>query len=512
MAIVTPIEALPGGRRRLSLANPATREPVGEIEVQNAHDVASALEAARKAQPEWAARSIDERARYLTRAVQMLIERQDEFIDVLRRESGKPRTEILMMEIYSACDVLTYYTKHASKMLRSEKRSLHGFMRLLKKLRIEYRPLGVIGVISPWNGPFILSLSPTIQALLAGNAVLLKPSEVTPYSGKLVGDLLEAAGLPDGLLTVLMGDGETGEAVAEAGVDKIYFTGSVKTGRSVAEACARQLIPCTLELGGKDPMIVCEDANLDNAAGGAIVGAFLNSGHVCCGTERVYVVDDVADEFTRKVLERVARLRQGSRGEFDVGAIFWDRQLEIIEAHVADAVAKGAKLLAGGRRNPGFDGLFFEPTVLADVNHDMLVMQEETFGPVLPIMRVSDQNEAVRLANQTPYGLGATVWTRDGRGGIELARRIDSGSVCINDMAVTYGVLEAPFGGLKSSGVGQVHGPNALRGFTHPKPILIDRFGGRATAGLYPYSFKNEARIQQMIRILYHSPLGRWLS
>jgi succinate-semialdehyde dehydrogenase/glutarate-semialdehyde dehydrogenase len=242
------------------------------------------------------------------------------------------------------------------------------------------------------------------------------------------------------------------------------------------------------------------------------VGAFLNSGHVCCGTERVYVVDEVADEFTQKILERVALLRQGSRGEFDIGAIFWDRQLEIIEAHVADAVAKGAKLLAGGRRNPSLNGLFFEPTVLADVNHDMLIMQEETFGPVLPIMRVSDLDEAVRLANQTHYGLGSNIWTRDQRRGVELARRINSGSACINDMTITYGVLEAPFGGLKSSGVGQVHGSNALRGFTHPKPILIDRFGGRATAGLYPYSFKNEARMQRLIRILYHSPIGRWLS
>jgi succinate-semialdehyde dehydrogenase/glutarate-semialdehyde dehydrogenase len=259
-------------------------------------------------------------------------------------------------------------------------------------------------------------------------------------------------------------------------------------------------------------MIVCADANLDNAAGGAIVGAFLNSGHVCCGTERVYVLDEVADEFTQKVLDRVARLRQGNQGEFDVGAIFWDRQLEIIEAHVADAIAKGAKVLAGGQRNPNLDGLFFEPTVLADVNHDMLIMRDETFGPILPIMRVSDLDEAVRLANSSQYGLGANIWTRDHRSGVELARKINTGSVCINDMAITYGVLEAPFGGLKSSGVGQVHGANALRAFTHPKPILIDRFGGRATAGIYPYSFKNEARMQQLIRVLFRSPLGRWLS
>ena len=512
MAIVTPIEASPGGRRRLSLASPATGEPIGEIEVQNAHDVALALETARKAQPDWAARTIAERARYMTRALQKLVERQDEFIDVLLRESGKPRAEVIMLEIYSACDVLTYYAKHAADMLHSEKRHLHGFMRFLKKLRIEYCPLGVIGIITPWNGPFLISLSPTIQALLAGNTVLLKPSEVTPFSGKLVGDLLESVDLPDGVLTVLTGDGETGAALVEAGIDKISFTGSVKTGRSVAEACARQLIPCTVELGGKDPMIVCADANLDNAAGGAIVGAFLNSGHVCCGTERVYVLDEVADEFTQKVLDRVARLRQGNQGEFDVGAIFWDRQLEIIEAHVADAIAKGAKVLAGGRRNPNLDGLFFEPTVLADVNHDMLIMREETFGPILPIMRVSDLDEAVRLANRSEYGLGANIWTQDHRSGIELARKINTGSVCINDMAITYGVLEAPFGGLKNSGVGQVHGANALRGFTHPKPILIDRFGGRATAGIYPYSFKNEARMQQLIRILFRSPLGRWLS
>ncbi|HXV37286.1 MAG TPA: aldehyde dehydrogenase family protein [Myxococcota bacterium] len=512
MAIVTEVATEPGRRRRLRLADPANGGDLGEIEVQNAHDVAAALEAARKAQPAWGARPVAERARYLTRAVRALLERQDAFIEVMLRESGKPRSEVLMMEIFSACDEMTYYAKHAGALLRAEKRPLHGFMRFLKKLRIEYRPLGVVGVISPWNGPFILSLSPTIQALLAGNAVLLKPSEVTPRSGALVGELLESVGLPDGLLAVLTGDAETGAALVESGVDKICFTGSVETGRSVAQACARRLIPCTLELGGKDPMIVCEDANLDSAAGGAVVGAFLNSGHVCCSTERVYVVDAVADEFTRKVLERVSRLRQGSSGEFDIGAIFWDEQLGIIERHVADALAKGATLLAGGRRNPELDGLFFEPTVLADVSHDMLVMREETFGPVLPIMRVADLDEAVRLANQSEYGLGANVWTQDPHTGLELARRIESGSVCINDMAVTFGVLEAPFGGLKNSGVGQVHGATALRGFAHAKPIVIDRFGGRATASLYPYSFKNEARMQRLIRLLYGSPLGRWLS
>jgi acyl-CoA reductase-like NAD-dependent aldehyde dehydrogenase len=512
MAIVTPIETAEGQRRRLALSSPASGNRIGEIEVSNAQDVAAALEVARKAQPDWAARSFQERARYLQRAVSVLVDQQDQFIEVILRESGKPRTEALMMEIFAGCDVLTYYAKRAGEMLATEKRRLHGVMRFMKQLRIVYRPLGVVGVISPWNGPFILSLNPTIQALMAGNAVLLKPSEVTPYSGKLVGDLFEAVDLPSGVLTVLPGDGETGAALVEAGVDKISFTGSVETGRSVGQACARQLIPCTLELGGKDPMIVCEDADLDNAAGGAVAGAFLNGGQYCCGTERVYVADEVADEFTRKVVERVARLRQGDRGEFDVGAIFWDHQLEIIESHVQDAIANGATVLAGGRRNPDLSGLYFEPTVLTEVNHDMLVMRDETFGPVLPIMRVRDMDEAVEFANQTNYGLAANIWTRDKRRGVALAQRIEAGSICINDMTMTYGAPEAPFGGRKHSGVGQVNGLTGLRGYAFAQPIITDRFGGRQTARTYPYSFKSDAGLQKLIRILYGSPLGRWLS
>jgi acyl-CoA reductase-like NAD-dependent aldehyde dehydrogenase len=512
MAIVTPIDTPPGERRRLSLSSPATGETIGAIEVQNADDVAAALEVARKAQPAWAATSFEDRARVLQRAIRVLVDCQDDYIDVVLRESGKPRTEALMMEIFAGCDALTYYAKRAGGILRTERRTLHGVMRIMKQLRVVYQPLGVVGVISPWNGPFILSLNPTIQALMAGNAVLLKPSEITPNSGALVGELFEAAGLPDGLLTVLTGDGETGAALVEAGVDKISFTGSVATGRAVGEACARQLIPCTLELGGKDPMIVCEDANIDTAAGGAVAGAFMNGGQYCCGTERVYVADAIADEFTQRVVERVAMLRQGDSGEFDVGAIFWDRQLEIIESHVDDAISKGALALAGARRNPTLPGLYYEPTVLTQVDHDMLVMRDETFGPVLPIMRVSDDEQAISLANQSSYGLAANIWTQDKRKGVALAERLHAGSVCINDMTMTYGAPEAPFGGRRSSGVGQVNGVVGLRGYTHAQPILTDRFGGKQTADTYPYTFQKDARIQKLIRILFGSPLGRWLS
>jgi len=511
MAIVTPVETSAGQRRRLALSSPATLESLGEIEVATAADVAQAVEVARKAQVDWASQPIAERVRIMRRALMILLERQDEFIDVVISETGKARSEAIQMEIYASCDSLNFYAKNAERFLKTERRRLHGMLAMLKQLHIVYRPLGVVGIISPWNGPFILSMNPSVQALLAGNAVLLKPSEVTPFSGRLAGELFAEAGVPEGVFQVLSGDGETGAALTRAGVDKIAFTGSVATGRRVAVACAEQLIPCTLELGGKDAMIVCPDVNIDYAAGGAVAGAFMNTGHYCCGTERVYVTESVAEEFTRKVVERVSSLRQGSEGEFDVGAIFWPRQLEIIEDHMADARERGAKVHTGGRRNPSLEGLYYEPTVLTDVTHEMKIMREETFGPILPIMVVRDVDEAIAMANDNQYGLGANVWTGDKRKGLEIARCLQAGSVCVNDMTMTYGVQEAPFGGLKDSGVGQVNGMAGLRGYCHAEPIIVDRFGGRQTADRYPYSRKADDGIQKFMKFQWGTALGRWL-
>ena len=511
MAIVQPIETAPGARRRLQLSSPATLEPIGEIEVQTAADVSQALERARKAQPDWAALPVEERVRYLERALKLVVERQDDIVERVVQETGKARSEAISMEIFASCDVLSYYAKRAPKFLRPEKRRLHGMLRFVKKLRVVYRPLGVVGVITPWNGPFILSMNPTVQALAAGNAVLLKPSEVTPRSGALVAEIFEAAGLPDGVLQVLTGDGETGAALCEAGVDKICFTGSVATGRKVAAACGERLIPCTLELGGKDPMIVCADADVESAAAGALAGAYMNTGQYCCGTERVYVVDEIADEFIEEAVKRAGELRQGASGEFDVGAIFWDRQLETIERHMQDAVEKGATVRVGGRRNPELSGLYYEPTVVTDVDHDMALMREETFGPILPIMRVHDEEEALRLANDTRYGLSATVWTKDEYKGAELAKRIDAGGVCINDMTVTYGAPEAPFGGLKDSGVGQVNGESGLKSYCHTMPIITDRFGGKQSRSFYPYTAKKDATLKRIISWVFDGPLRRLL-
>jgi acyl-CoA reductase-like NAD-dependent aldehyde dehydrogenase len=510
MAILEPLEPGPGERRRYRLRSPATLDEIGTLEARGAGEVRAALEMARKAQPDWAALPVDERARYLRRALRALLAREAEVIEVIRRETGKPETEALAAEVLGACDALAFYARRAKRILADRTVPVH--LLKTKKLRISYRPLGVVGIVTPWNFPFLLSLNPTAQALVAGNAVILKPSEATPQSGQLVEDLFRAAGLPEGVLQCLPGDGETGRALVEAGCDKISFTGSVATGRRVAEACGRQLVPCTLELGGKDPMVVCADADLERAAAGAVYGAFANAGQVCVSTERVYVVDAVADEFVRKVVEKTAELRQGADGEADVGPMILPSQLEVVERHVQDAVARGARVLAGGRRNPASPGLFFEPTVLVDVDHDMAVMREESFGPVLPIMRVRDEDEAIRLANDTRYGLNANVWTRDKRRGVELAKQIQSGSAVVNDCMITYGMAEAPFGGRKESGIGQVNGEIGLRSYCHAQSIAVDRFGGKGELLWFPYTARKTRLLQRAMRFLWGTPLGRLLS
>lgn len=498
------------GRRRYRLKNPVTLEPVGEFEAAADSEVRAAVERARKAQPSWADLGFDERGRFLRRAVGHLLEHQDAFVETIVAETGKPAVEAYASEIVTACDALTWYAKRAHRILADRTLPVHLVKN--KKLRLSYRPLGVVGIITPWNFPFLLSINPTAQALMAGNAVILKPSEITAFSGRLLQGLFEEVGLPEGVFQVVLGDGETGRALCEADVDKICFTGSVATGRKVGEICGRRLVPCTLELGGKDPMVVCADADLERAANGAVFGAFTNSGQVCISTERVYVVDEVADEFTKKVVEKTARLRQGAGGEIDVGAMITPTQLEIVERQVEDAVARGARVLAGGRRNPAYEGLFYEPTVLVDVTHEMDVMREETFGPVLPIMRVRDVDEALARANDTRYGLNASIWTRDRRVGAELAKSIEAGAVVVNDCMVTYGVTEAPFGGRKDSGVGQVNGEIGLRSYCHAQAILVDRFGGKTEGGWYPHTEKKLARLKRMARWIWGTPLGRLLS
>lgn len=513
MSIYEVIEST-DSRRHLQMRSPVTLEPTGELICANDEDVALAIGAAREAQREWARTSMQERAAVLERALRIVIRRQDDIIDTVVNETGKARTDAMSMEVFSVADQLCYYAKNAGKFLKPRKRRIHGMLGLMKQLRIVYKPLGVIGLITPWNGPFVLVMNQAAQAIMAGNAVVAKGSEVTPYSAKLAQEIFREAGLPEGVLQVLLGDGQTGAAIVNGGVDKVSFTGSVATGRKVAESCARQLIPCTLELGGNDAMIVCDDADLDRAADGAWVGSCMNTGHYCCGTERIYVVKEVYDEFLQRVLEKGKNLRQGQQygWDEDIGAVFWDRQMAIIEAHVEDARSKGATIHVGGRRNPELPGLYYEPTVITGVDNSMDIMVLETFGPVLCIQKVEDEEEALRLANDSEFGLNGNVWTKDKEKGYRLAAAIDTGACSVNDMALSYGIPAAPFGGRKNSGIGQVNGKKGLRGYAHEMSIVIDRFGGKLQTG-YPYSAKSAEGMKKLMEFLWvKTPLGKWLS
>ncbi|MEH6591017.1 MAG: aldehyde dehydrogenase family protein [Halioglobus sp.] len=501
-------------RRHLQLRSPIDMEPIGELICANEDDVKAAITKARKTQPSWAATSMRQRREIVERALQVVLARQDEIIDTVVRETGKAKTDAMSMEVFSVADSLCYYAKHAEKFLKPRKRKVHGVIGIIKQLRIVYKPLGVVGLITPWNGPFVLMMNQAVQAILAGNTVVAKGSEVTPYSAKLAESIMTEAGLPDGVLQVLLGDGATGAAIVNGGVDKISFTGSVATGKKVAAECAQQLIPVSLELGGNDAMIVCADADIDRAADGAWLGSCMNTGHYCCGTERIYVVAEVYDEFLEKILDKGKNLRQGNEHGWDedIGAVFWDRQMAIIEAHVEDARAKGANILMGGRRNPNLKGLYYEPTVMTEVSNDMDIMILETFGPILCIQKVQSEAEAIALANDSEFGLNGNVWTQDKEKGYQLATAMDTGSCSVNDMAVSYGIPAAPFGGRKNSGVGQVNGKKGLRGYCHEMPIVIDRFGGKLQ-NAYPYSTESAESMKKLMDFLWRkTPIGRWLS
>jgi len=378
MAIVEILSPTADGHRRLGLASPATGEPVGEIIVSTPDEVTAVIARARAAQPAWAALPAAERAAIIARALDVLLARKDEILATVQAESGKPLVEALAIEIVPSCDFINYWAGRAAKDLADERVGLHGYLKPLKKLYLHYQPLGVVGVITPWNGPFVLSINPAVQALLAGNAVVLKPSEVTPHSGGWAAKVLWEAGVPRDVLQLVHGDGESGAALVNGDIDKISFTGSVGTGKKIAAACAARLIPCSLELGGKDAMIVCSDADLERAANGAVYLSMFNSGQVCVSVERIYVVDSVADEFIKLVRQKAETVTYGEGN--DVGPLFWDRQLDIVSRHVEDARAKGATVLVGGGAGTG-KGLFYPPTVVTGLTHDMDLMSEETFGP-----------------------------------------------------------------------------------------------------------------------------------
>jgi acyl-CoA reductase-like NAD-dependent aldehyde dehydrogenase len=488
--------------QRIAVRDPARGAVIEELTVDDAATVAAAVGRARAAQSAWGSLPVRERARQLKLARREMVRERAAILELLDRETGKPRWDTVG-ELFSVCLEIGYLARRADRFLRPRRvstRPLYG-----KRGRIVYRPRGVVGVISPWNAPLNLAFTDLVPALLAGNAVVVKPSEVTPLAVRCAVQAMNRV-LPSGLLQVVIGAGETGAALVDH-VDLICVTGSPATGRRVMERASRRLTPVLLELGGKDPMIVLGDADLDRAANAAAWGGCFMTGQVCMSIERVYVERPVFDEFAAKVAEKVRELRVGANGpgsDIDLGPLTAPRQIEIVERHVADAVAKGARVVVGGKRGGNGAGAFYEPTVLLGVDHSMAIMREETFGPVIPIMPVADAAEAIRLANDTPYGLNASVWTRDVERGIEIARSIDSGSACVNECVVTAGCHDLPFGGVKQSGVGTRHGgAEGLRQFCAAQSLLIERRKRKSEPAWFPYSARRARMVERAMGLMF---------
>jgi len=484
--------------------NPATLEPLAEIPLASAEQVQAAVARADAAFPAWAALGIEARAQYLLRARDYLLEHVDEVCDLISRENGKPRLEALSAEVFLIADLITYYSKRAPVVLAERPIPLHNpLIRSMKSSKLVYEPLGVVAVISPWNYPFSIPMSGIVFALLAGNTVVFKPASDTALIGLKIDEILrKGGGLPDGVFQTIIASGRAmGHALFEPPVRKIVFTGSTEVGKKIQEIAARHLVPTVMELGGKDPMIVCEDADLEFASTGAVWGAFMNCGQVCSSVERVYVARPLYERFVERCVEKTRRLRIGQdvNHDVDIGPMANEEQLATMEAHVQDALAKGAKVLCGGRRPPGLRGYFYEPTVLVDVNHTMKIMTEETFGPALPIMPFDSEDEAVRLANDSCFGLTASVWTPDRARGEALARRLQAGTVTINDHAYTYGICETPWQGMKESGIGRSHSDEGLLEMVFPKHINLDRSPSFVRRRMWWFPYSREAyEVQKM--------------
>ena len=511
MAIVEYLQTVGGAPRKIALTNPASLEPLCEFECQSKKQVDAVVATARKAQKQWGATPLKERIQMMLKLRDLILEKQDEIVASIMRETGKPAQDALMMEVFSACSFISYWCKQAPKTLKDEKMRAPGIMGFEKKVHLIYKPLGVVAVIAPWNGPFLLVANPCVQAMLAGNAVVAKGSEVTPQSSKLFAALCLEVGIPEGVCNVVIGDGLTGSALTTADINKVSFTGSVATGKKVAAACAEKLIPCSLELGGKDAFIVCADADLDKAAHGAVWGGFVNTGHVCCAVERVYVEAPVYDAFVGKVTVLAKSIRQGQQHGIneDLGAVFWDRQLALMEKQVEDAKSRGAKALSGGERNTDLKGLYYPATIIVDVPEDADLMTKETFGPILPIIKVKDVEEAIAKANKSSYGLHGSVWTNDEAKGLEIAKRIETGCMAVNDIGIMYGVPNAPYGGIKESGVGSVNGRTALRDYSQAMPIVVGPY--RGIEGGYPYSQEKYDQMKKLMNFLWKNPVGKFL-
>jgi acyl-CoA reductase-like NAD-dependent aldehyde dehydrogenase len=489
----------------IPVVNPATGEAIATVPVMAADEVRALVARARAAQPAWEALGFDGRARVLRRAQKWVVDNADRVVETIVSETGKTHDDAIISEISYTATAFGFWAKHAARYLADEKVRASSPFVMGRKLVVRYRPLGVIGVIGPWNYPLTNSFGDCIPALAAGNAVVLKPSEVTPLTSLLMSDAMRECGLPDDVFAVATGDGGTGAALVDE-ADMVMFTGSTATGKKIMERAARTLTPVSLELGGKDPMIVLADADLERASSAAAYYSMQNGGQTCISVERVYVEAPIYDAFVDKVTRKVAALRQGAStgpGTVDVGAVTFAPQLDIVSRHVEQAREAGARVLTGGSAHTE-NGRFYEPTVLVDVDHSMACMTEETFGPTMPIMKVADADEAIRLANDSEYGLAASVWTKDAARGEAVAGRVEAGAVCVNDAQLNYLALELPMGGWKASGLGSRHGAGGIRKYCRQQSVLVTRFAPpKGDLQFYPFRPRTTKLIGKAFKLLF---------
>jgi acyl-CoA reductase-like NAD-dependent aldehyde dehydrogenase len=485
--------------------NPATLEEIGRVKVTPPEDLDAIVAEAMTAQRRWAERTPGERARVIGRAADYLLENGERYAEMITRENGKTIIESFSMEVLGILDTLRYIEKHAAKVLAPERIPTPQLFFKNKKHYFVYEPIGVVGIIAPWNYPFLIPASETAIALAAGNAVILKPAPLTPLIGDAIAEAFKAAGLPGGLLHVIHGDAEIGQAMCEhEAIAKILFTGSVEVGYKIAKACAKSLKPYVLELGGKDAAIVLADADLDRAARGILWGGAANCGQTCSGIERVYVDRRVYQPFLDKITTLAEALKPGDpmNPETQVGAFTTEDQYDIVQRQMVEATAKGARTLTGGPVEVGLKGKFYAPAIVTDVDHSMALMRDETFGPVVPVMAVDTIDEAVRLANDSPFGLGGSVWTRNVKNGRKVAGKMEAGSVWINDHMYSYAAAQLPWGGVKKSGVGRTHSKYGFYECCHMKMVSEDS-GRLPVAWWHPYDERLRNGLQTAAKALY---------
>jgi succinate-semialdehyde dehydrogenase/glutarate-semialdehyde dehydrogenase len=506
------MEAATHVRDELESINPATRERVGAVPVVSPEEVQAIVDDVAGVQPFWAQLPLSDRSRYMRRAAQAIIDDLDELASLLSREQGKPINEAYVMELLPTIDALHWIADNGETILADERIRQPQIFFKQKSAWFSYEPLGVVGVIAPWNYPWSIPFGEVAIALMCGNGVVLKPASLTPLIGQHIQTIFERAGVPEGLVRAIHGGGAVGNALVESSAAKIFFTGSVPVGRRVGMACAERLKGCVLELGGKDPQLVLADAPLDNAISGCLWGGFANAGQTCSGIERVYAMREVADRFVEGVVAGARALRVGDPLSFDteIGPMVSEEQYELVVELVDDAVANGATLHCGGPVQPdGFSGRFYAPAVLTGVTHDMRIMREEIFGPVVPIVTVDSEEEAIALANDSEFGLGASVWSLDRGRAARIAQRLETGMVWLNDHMYSHGACQCAWGGAKHSGLGRAHSKFGFYECVNIKQMVWEPSRTR-NFWWHPYDASLGKAMDAAAKLLYGREADKW--